>query len=306
MRPRALRPGDRIGICAPAGPVDLERLERGAAELRALGFDVLVPEGIDARTGFTAGSVERRLAELHRLFADEAVAGIVCARGGAGAGWLLDKLDGELLRSHPKLLVGYSDVTFLHLYLARLGMASVHGPMAARELADGSYEKASFRHALTGEGAPYSSEPEDLEALRKGEAEGVLRGGCLSILAAASGTPWALDTTPSDTILFLEDVDERPYRIDRMLLQLRRSGALDGVRGVVFGDMRGCSPKLPEDHRLQDVLLQALDGLDVPIALGLSSGHAASPAVTLPLGVRARLACGGEDARFEVLEPGVA
>jgi muramoyltetrapeptide carboxypeptidase len=306
VKPRALHAGDRIGICAPAGPVDLERLQRGAAELRALGFDVLVPEGIGARTAFTAGSIERRLAELHRLFADDSVAGIVCARGGAGAGWLLERLDADLLRSHPKPFVGYSDVTFLHLYFARLGMASVHGPMAAWELADGSYDKASFRHALTGEGTPYASEPDDLEPLRKGEAEGVLRGGCLSILAAASGTPWALDTKRSDTILFLEDVDERPFRLDRMLLQLRASGAFDGVRGVVFGDMRGCSPKIQEDHRLEDVLLQALDGLDVPIALGLSSGHAAGPAVTLPLGVRARLFCGGEEARFDVLEPGVA
>src|SRR6185295_10627268 len=130
-------------------------------------------------------------------------------------------------------------------------------------------EKASFRHGLTGEGAPYSSEPDDLEPLRKGEAEGVLRGGCLAILAAASGTAWALDTARADTILFLEDVDERPFRIDRMLLQLRASGAFDGVRGVVFGDMRGCSPKIQEDHRLEDVLLRALDGLQVPIALGL-------------------------------------
>jgi len=305
VKPRALRPGDRIGICAPAGPVDMERLERGAAELRALGFEVLVPEGIEARTGFTAGRLERRLDELHRLFADQAVAGIVCARGGAGAGGLLDRLDADRLRSHPKPFVGYSDVTFLHLYLARLRLASVHGPMAARELADGSYDQASFRHALTGEGAPYSSEPDDLEPLRRGRAEGVLRGGCLSILAAAAGTPWALDTAGSDTILFLEDVDERPYRIDRMLFQLRRSGALEGVRGVVFGDMRGCSPKIHEDYRLEDVLLQALDGLEAPIALGLSSGHAANPAVSLPLGARARLAC-GEDARFEVLEPGVA
>lgn len=305
VKPRALRSGDRIGICAPAGPVDLDRLQRGTAELRALGFDVLVSEGIEARAGFTAGTIERRLAELHRLFADDSVAGIVCARGGAGAGWLLERLDEDLLRAHPKPFVGYSDVTFLHLYLSRLGMASVHGPMAAWELADGSYDRPSFLHALTGEGAPYSSEPDDLEPLRTGEAEGVLRGGCLSILAAAAGTPWALDTARSDTILFLEDVDERPFRIDRMLLQLRASGAFDGVRGIVFGDMRGCSPKIQEDQRLQDVLLEALDGLEVPIALGLSSGHAAGPAVTLPLGVRARLAC-REDARFEVLEPGVA
>jgi muramoyltetrapeptide carboxypeptidase len=141
--------------------------------------------------------------------------------------------------------------------------------------------------------------------LRGGHGEGVVRGGCLSILAAAAGTPWALASGGEDTILFLEDVDERPYRIDRMLLQLRESGALAGVRGVVFGDMKGCAPRLDEPYRLEEVLLEALDGLDVPVALGLSSGHTSSPAVTLPLGVRARLRC-GERASFEVLEAAVS
>jgi len=305
LRPRALRPGDRLGIAAPAGPVDATRLERGVAELRSLGFDVLVPEGALARRGFTAGPRERRLRELTALLADDAVAGIVCARGGAGAGGLLDGLDEALVRGHPKLLVGYSDITFLHLYLARLGIASVHGPMVAWELAEGRYDRDSFRHALLGEGAPYATEADDLEPLRPGRAEGVLRGGCLSILAAAAGTPWALDTAGEDTILFLEDVDERPYRIDRMIRQLRASGALAGVRGVVFGEMRGCAPRLGEDYRLEDVLLEALDGLEVPVALGLSSGHANSPAVALPLGVAALLDC-GDGARFEVREPGVA
>ena len=271
-------------------------------ELRSLGFDVLVPEGIDARTGFTAGTRERRLEELHRLIADDSVAAIVAARGGAGAGGLLERLDPGLVRAHPKPFVGYSDLTFLHLYLGRLGLPTLHGPMAARELADGSYDRASFLHGLTGEGEPWRSEAGDLEPLRGGEAEGVLRGGCLSILAAAAGTPWAVDTAGEDTVLFLEDVDERPFRIDRMLLQLRASGALRGVRGVVFGDMRGCSPKLTEDYRLEDVLLRGLAGLDGPVALGLSSGHTASPLVTLPLGARVRLRC-GEEALFEVLEP---
>jgi muramoyltetrapeptide carboxypeptidase len=133
----------------------------------------------------------------------------------------------------------------------------------------------------------------------------VLRGGCLSILAAAAGTPWALAPDKEDTILFLEDVDERPYRIDRMLLQLRESGALAGVRGVVFGDMKGCAPRFDESYRLEEVLLDALEGLEVPVALGLSSGHTASPAVTLPLGVKARLRC-GERASFEVLEAAVS
>jgi muramoyltetrapeptide carboxypeptidase len=305
IRPRALRPGDLIGLAAPAGSVDERQLRRGAAELESMGFAVSIPAGLFERRGFTAGSLERRLDELHRLYADEGVSAIWCARGGAGAGRLLWRLDENIVRSHPKPLVGYSDITYLHLYLARLGMVALHGPMAAREMAHATYDRPSLWHALTGEGAPYVSAEDDLEPLRRGTGEGVLRGGCLSILAAAAGTPWALAPDGEDTILFLEDVDERPYRIDRMLLQLRESGALAGVRGVVFGDMKGCAPRLDESYRLEDVLLESLDGLDVPVALGLSSGHTSSPAVTLPLGVRARLVC-GERASFEVLEPAVA
>jgi len=138
-------------------------------------------------------------------------------------------------------------------------------------------------------------------ALAEGTAEGVLRGGCLSLLAAAAGTPWALRSL-DETILFVEDVDEKPYRIDRLLRQLRASGALQGVTGVVFGDMKGCAPGFDEDYALEDVLLEALAGLDVPIALGLSSGHTTLPNVTLPLGVRARPECGNGEARFAVLE----
>ncbi len=305
IRARALRPGDLVGIAAPAGPVDERQLRRGAAELESLGFAVSIPEGLFERRGFTAGSLERRLDELHRLFADDSVAAIWCARGGAGAGRLLWRLDEDLIRSHPKLLVGYSDITYLHLFLGRLGLVTLHGPLAARELAAATYDRPSLWHALTGEGARYSTGEDDLEPLRRGTAEGVLRGGCLSILAAAAGTPWALAADGEDTILFLEDVDERPYRIDRMLLQLRESGALAGVRGLVFGDMKGCAPRLDEPYRLEDVLLEALDGLEVPVALGLSSGHTSSPAVTLPLGVRVRLVC-DERACFEVLEHAVA
>ena len=304
-RPRALRTGDLLGVCAPAGPVAADRVDRGVAELKALGFEVRVTDGVREKTRFTAGSVDRRLADLQGLFADDAVAGIVCARGGAGSPWLLPRLDRELLRSHPKVFVGYSDVTALHLYLHRLELVTFHGPMIAWELAGGLYHRESFLSAVKGEGAPYASEPDDLMALRPGRGEGVLRGGCLSLLAAAAGTPWALEPGAEPTILFLEDVDEKPYRLDRMLFQLRESGALRGVAGIAFGDMKGCSPKLDADYTLEDVLLEALSGLDVPIALGLSSGHATGPNVTLPLGVRARLSCEGDQARFEVLEAAV-
>jgi muramoyltetrapeptide carboxypeptidase len=304
IKPRAWRPGDVIGVCAPAGPVDEGRLERGVAELSGMGFEVRLSPGVRARSGFTAGPAVDRLRDLHALLADDAVAGIVCARGGAGSGWLLPGLDAALVRRGAKLLVGYSDITLLHLYYDRLGLASLHGPMVAWELAAGAYDRDSFRWAVSGEGAPYATAPDDLLPLRSGEAEGVVRGGCLSLLAAAAGTPWALDP-PDDTLLFVEEVDEAPYRIDRLLFQLRESGALRRVKGVVFGDMKGCSPPVSADYDLTDVIGRALEGLDIPIALGLSSGHTSNPFVSLPLGVRARLDC-GEECRFAYLEAGVA
>ena len=304
---RALKPGDVIGVAAPAGPVDEERLRRGTAELERLGFRVRVGAGVLARRGFTAGPIDTRVDQLHDLFADPSVAAVACARGGAGVMQLLPHLDRDLLQANPKLLLGYSDVTLLHLEMERLGIVSLHGPMVSRELADGdsAYDRASLWHGLTGGGAPYSSGPDDLVSLASGKGEGVLRGGCLSLLAAAAGTPWALRSTDEPTLVFVEDVDEKPYRVDRMLRQLRASGALQGVTGVVFGDMKGCTPGFHDDYRLEDVLLEALEGLDVPIALGLSSGHTTHPNLTLPLGVRARLECWGEEARFEILEAAV-
>jgi len=307
-KPRALKRGDVVGVAAPAGPVDEERLHRGVAELERLGFAVRVAEGVLERKGFTAGSVDNRLRQLHELFADPAVAAIVCARGGAGTIQLLPGLDRDLLGANPKPLVGYSDITLLHLEMERLGIVSLHGPMVARELADGeaAYDFGSLWHGLTGEGEPYASAPDDLVALAEGTGEGVLRGGCLSLLAASAGTPWAPRRLDEPTILFLEDVDEKPYRSDRMLRQLRASGALQGVSGVIFGDMKGCAPGFDEAYRLEEILLEALEGLEVPSALGLSSGHTPHPNVTLPFGVRARLECLGEEASFAVLEAPVA
>lgn len=304
LKPRALRPGDLVGVAAPAGPVDEDALQRGVMELEALGFAVRVADGVLDRHLFTAGPREARLAQLRGLWADPEVAAIVCARGGAGAGWLLSGLEPGLLRTHLKTIVGYSDITWLHLVLSRLGATSLHGPMVARELAqgEGAYDRESLWHALTGEGDPYVAGPDELKTLRAGEGQGVLRGGCLSILASAAGTPWELRTGGQPTLLFIEDVDEPPYRIDRMLLQLRESGAFDGVRGVVFGEMAGCTPGASSDFALEEVLLEALDGLDVPVAFGLPSGHTSRPNVTLPLGVAAQLVCTGREAHFEVLE----
>jgi len=284
--------------------VDGPRLERGVGRLKDMGFRVRVGDAVRRRHLFLAGTVEERLADLQRLFADDEVSAIICARGGAGAGGLLSRIDPEILRAHPKPFIGYSDITFLHLVLNRLGIVSFHGPMVAWELAQGAVDERSWTSALAG-GALYASEPGDLALVREGEGEGRLLGGCLSILASAAGTPWALVPDPAGTVLFIEDVDEKPYRVDRMLLQLRSSGALDGVGAIVFGDMKGCNSPVGADFTLEDVIRESLSGLDIPVALGLSSGHVNGPGVTLPLGVRARLVCHGEEARFEVLEASV-
>jgi len=303
-KPRALRRGDLVGVCSPSSPSEPEKLERGVAELRAMGFEVRVaPHTLD-RTGFTAGPPADRLRDLHGLLRDPDVAAILFARGGAGAARLLPDLDVSLLRAHPKPLVGYSDVTLLHLVQARLEMVAFHGPMVAHDLADGGGDRASLLWALTGEGAPYAAGDGALAVLREGAAEGRLLGGCLSIIAAAAGTPWAF-AAKDDTLLFLEDLNERPYRIDRLLFQLRHSGVLDHVRGIVFGDLSTCAAPPGVDWTLDDVIREALDGLDVPIASGLRSGHT-RPNVTLPLGVRARLTCGPGGARFEILESPLA
>jgi muramoyltetrapeptide carboxypeptidase len=304
VRPRALRAGDVVGICAPSGPVDAERLAQGMAELEALGFHVRVGESTRARDGFTAGSAALRLADLHALFADPEVAGIVCARGGAGAAPLLGRLDESLLLQNPKVFIGYSDVTLLHLVLGRLGIVSLHGPMAAIDLYGDRYDRDSFRSAVMGEGPlPVWR---GLRTLRPGDCTGRLRGGCLSLVASVCGTRFGLPSVAGeDVILFLEDVNEAPYRCARMLWQLRESGALRDVKGIVFGTMDGCIPAAGADYSLEDVLRSELAGLEIPMAFGLAAGHTALPNLTLPLGVRMQLTC-GDTGELAVLEPAVS
>lgn len=301
-RPTPVRPGDLVVVCAPSGAVDLGFLEKGVAALRGLGFRVRLSDGVGDRRRFMAGSVERRVADLHAAFADPEVRGVFCARGGAGAGWLLPHLDAKLLAASDKAFVGYSDLTYIHLFLNGLGLSTFYGPMVAPDFGAGRVEAASFLRAVGGVGEPYSTPEDDIVPLRPGVAEGRLLGGCLTILAAACGTPWPLRPDPAGTVLFFEDVDEPPYRIDRMILQLRSAGCLDGVVGIVFGDMKGCAASSRASFSLEDVVLDALHGLDIPVALGLSSGHSAGPSVTLPLGERCRLTCGDGAARFEILE----
>ncbi len=304
LKPPALRPGDLVGLCAPSGVVDADSLAAGVAALEALGLRARVAEDMPlARDLFMAGSVARRVAELHALLDDPEVAGIVCVRGGAGALQLLGRLDVAARAARPKVLLGYSDVTALHVAFGAAGWVTFHGPMLSRDFATGLADLDSFRAVVMGEDVPGPAIG-PFATLRDGTAEGRLSGGCLSLLAALAGTPWAL-RPQADTLLFIEDWNEAPYRLERMLWQLRASGLLAHARGVVFGEMLGCDARPGADYRLEDVLSRALEGLGVPVAFGLSSGHTRRPNRTLALGARARLTCAPDGAWLEPLEAGV-
>jgi muramoyltetrapeptide carboxypeptidase len=233
--------------------------------------------------------VQRRVRELEEMFEREDVRAIICARGGYGANYLLDQVDVEKIKSHPKILVGYSDVTcLLTNFVDAAGLVVFHGPMAAKDWAhEGGVDVSSWQSALS-QTSPWNV-PLNAETtgLVDGEAQGVLYGGCLSILVASLGTPYQIKT--AGTIFFLEDIAAKPYQIDRMLMQLKLAGLLDGVRGIVFGEMVDCIQSRSQDYTLQEIILRIVGDFHIPVAFGVKSGHVSSGNITLPLGVQGRL-----------------
>jgi muramoyltetrapeptide carboxypeptidase len=290
-KPRSLRSGDTVGIIAPASNIKREMLDAGCEALRQLGYKPFYFDSIFERDLYFAGSVERRVGELEEMFVREDIRAIICARGGYGTNYLLGKVDLGKLKVHPKIFIGYSDVTSLLTWFVDLaGLVTFHGPMATKDFAhlDG-IDLASWQAALGGMeswalGAQAAS---TAKPLIEGSAEGTLYGGCLSMLAASLGTPYEIHT--EDTILFVEDVATKPFQIDRMLMQLKLAGKLDGVRGMVFGEMLDCFQTRDQDYSLQEVILRVVGDLGIPVADGLRSGHVSRQNVTLPLGVRVRL-----------------
>ena len=237
--PRPVAKGATLGVVAPAGVVKSEALERGVALLRSWGFDVRVGEHVLARRRYCAGEPADRARDLIAMIEDPDVAAVICARGGYGSIQIMPLLDPELFVHNPKLVCGYSDVSpLLDFLVTRCGLAALHGPMVASDFAKGVTERAAARwRALLADAAHPWSEPVP-EALAPGVAEGMLVGGCLSSLVALLGTPYAIQT--DGAVLFLEDVAERPYRLDRMLTQLRLAGKLDRLRTCGSCWMRWC------------------------------------------------------------------
>jgi muramoyltetrapeptide carboxypeptidase len=305
VKPPALRVGDSVGIIAPASNFRRAQLDAGCEALRQTGYRPFYFDSIFERDLYFAGSVERRARELEKMFAREDVRAIVCARGGYGANYLLEALDLEIIRAHPKIFVGYSDITALLTYFQdAAGLITFHGPMAAKdwEHTDG-VDLASWHAAVSGTTAWDVGLGPGVSGLVEGDAEGVLYGGCLSILVASLGTPYEIKT--ANTILFLEDVAAKPYQIDRMLMQLKLAGHFEAVRGIAFGEMLDCVQNANQDYTLQDVVMRIVGDLGVPVAFGVRSGHVTSGNITLPFGVRAKLAVRSGQVVLRILESAV-
>ena len=304
VKPPALRRGDKVGIVAPASNIKRELLEAGCDGLRGLGYEPFYFDSILERDLYFAGSAERRVRELEEMFVRDDVRAIVCARGGYGANYLLRAIDIRKIAAHPKIFVGYSDLTTLLTWFADEGnFVTFHGPMATKDfaVADG-VDLASWESALSGEASWEMGAGSGATPLVGGEAEGILYGGCLSLLVAALGTRHDIHT--EGTILFIEDLAEKPYRIDRMLMQLKLAGKFAGVRGIVFGEMMDCGQSAQQDYTLEEVVLRVVGDLGIPVAFGMHSGHVSRANITLPIGVRARLEVGRE-VGLQILEAAV-
>ena len=290
LRPPALRQGDTVGIVAPASGFRREDFEAGCVTLRQLGYRPFYLPSIFEPDLYFAGSLERRIGELHEMFSRTEVRAVLCARGGYGCNYLLPHLDLELIRANPKIFAGCSDVTTLLTYLCdRAGLVTFHGPMVAGDFSrpDGLDVDAWSAAVSSAKAYPRTFSRDEVQPLMEGDAEGTLYGGCLSLLCASLGTPYEIHTEGS--ILFLEDRGEKPYQIDRMLMQLKLAGKFDGVAGIIFGEMLDCGQQDAADRTLHDLVLRILGGLGVPIAFGLKSGHVSSKSFTLPFGVSATL-----------------
>ena len=283
-KPRRLKPGDRIGVVAPAGWVDPDALKRGVEAIRAEGFEVEIGQAVQARKGYLAGEPAARAEDLWKFFRRADIDAIFCARGGFGSVQLLPYLTPELSR-FPKIFAGYSDITILlNWFYQSYGMVTFHAPMVAEDLARGLSERAKshFWHSLTGELPTWFM---TLDAsLRPGVAEAELVGGCLSLLVTTLGTPYEVDT--HGKLLFLEDVGEKPYRLERMLIHMKMAGKFDHIAGIVFGDFTRCDDD--GDRDVRQIVAELFGNAPYPVAMGIKAGHGEEN-LMLPIGARMRL-----------------
>ena len=301
IRPRVLKPGDTVGLITPSTYVsDPDTLATADRTVKYFGLKAKWGKNVRQRDGYLGGSVEQRLDDVHAMFRDPEINAVFAVRGGYGSAQLLDRIDYALIRSHPKIFLGYSDITALHLAInKKAGLVTFHGPVVLSRFTD--YTQNYFRRALfeTNPIGIVTNPPESsplrpahtLRTVRPGSARGPLIGGNLTLMSTTMGTPYEIETR--GRILFLEDVDEEPYRIDRMLTQLRLAGKLDAAAGIIVGECADCRPKdykpsFNSTFSLGEIVDNILGSLKIPVLSGLTFGHT-DDQVTLPEGVMATL-----------------
>lgn len=306
---KKLKFGDTLGFIAPSGAVRTEgAIERAVKESERMGFKVKLGESAGQKYGYLSGSDEVRARDINNMFADDEVDAIVCLRGGYGAMRILDQLDYELIARHPKIFMGFSDITALHIALLnRCDLATFHGPMAAANWAgsplDDFSRESMYRALMRTEPVGELRNPEGYpkQTVNPGQAEGQLVGGNLMLIASSLGTPWEIDT--KGRIIFIEEVGERTYCVDRMLTQLRLAGKFEDCAGVVFGDFADCPVEYPEfGLTLEEIIRDVVAPSGKPIFTGLRCGHC-TPKLTLPFGVKCRM--DADECTLTVLESAV-
>ncbi len=297
VKPKRLNAGDTVGVIAPSSAPIKEDFDRAIANLESYGFNIKIGKSARARNGFLAGTDKERLDDLHAAFADNDIKAVWCVRGGYGAGRILPEIDYKLIARNPKVLIGYSDITALHLAISQnTGLVTFHGPVGTSAPVD--YTKGHALGVLMNPSSPYKVERSEFnkahesnlyktEIITGGKARGRLTGGNLSLVSALAGTPYGL-RDPKGKLLFLEDVGEQPYRIDRMLTQLRQSIDMKQLAGVALGIFEDCNPKTADTQSLIDVLRDRLGDLGIPVIYGLSFGHIREQ-FTLPYGIDAEM-----------------
>lgn len=312
IKPPALRRHDAVRVLSLASPVKPELLRKGCDEIARLGYVAEADDAtVMARESYFAGSARCRRAALQRALAETETRAIFCSRGGYGSNYLVDDLD--CAKERAKILLGSSDITSLQIFLwQKFGWVTFYGPMVASNFHNGAgaargYDRESLLHALTETERGWDLEL-DGESLTPGDAEGVVLGGCLTLIETSLGTPWELDTFDEEnggSILVLEDRGMKPYQVDRALMHLKQAGKFEGLAGVILGDFPECA-EAAGGETVRDVARRILEPMAVPMVWGAPIGHTERAALTVPLGVRARLSVPGRAdaaARLQILEP---
>jgi muramoyltetrapeptide carboxypeptidase len=305
MKPRALAPGDTIGVIAPASWPNKEKAQKAGQFFEGLGYKVQFGQSLDRVHGYLAGTDQERIDELHGMFRDPSIKGIICVCGGYGTGRIAAQLDYELIRTNPKVFWGYSDITFLHVsILQKAGLVTFHGPMLSSDIgADDVHPltKETFNQVFQPTKLTYTEELRPLTTFVEGKAKGQIVGGNLTLLVSTLGTPYEVDT--KNKLLFIEEIEEEPYRIDRMLNQLKMAGKFKDAAGIILCDFHNCIPTTRKPSlSIEEIIEDHVVSAGKPTLAGFSIGHC-SPNLAVPIGVEGVLDTYSKT--FSIEEPGV-